>query len=404
MTIPTAEVMITPELSRQGLRYMEQEFKRSYKKVGDDLERQTERSITKGGNDAFRRLRTQAGRAFRGAGGAIGRGVDNLGGVRGIATGVLGLGLVSYLDRIDKAEQGNALLASLLAENNAQQQIATARGAGLTLEQFAQFSRTLEQGGFREQQDINDVIFDINERAALAARGDETILSNYSGLQGQELLNSVLAGISQLDVKSQQAALADLGFGGEVGQNLQNVIQNAERQALINEGKAVTDENLATVSGAQVLEVLNEQNKTDAQRLADQLRNESELTKEYREREREFQDKAKKTLFDQIDNGKLDTFFDQRQTELEQQKKLIADFEANQESARLARETIKTLMNGLNETVKLIEQSVVGIARYLGVGVETKAQNDASKTVIQAPASSAITTEQLTRSINNIRL
>lgn len=407
MTTPTAEVMITPEVSRNAIMQMQRDFDKAFKKIADDAQRKIDDSVRDGVRNGARKSRGAFRNMFRGAGQAIGRGVDSLGGARAIGGSILGLGLVSYLDRIDKADQGQALIAQLLAENNAQRQIATAEGAGLTLEQFAQFSRTLQQGGFRDQQEINDVIFDIQERAEGARRGEETFLKNYTGLQGQDLLNSVLAGISQLGQGGQQRALADLGFGGEVGQNLQRVIQNAERQSLINRGLEVTDENLATVTGQQVLEVLNEQNKTEGERLADQLQKEADLTEQFRQREQEFQDETRQKLFAQIDDGKLDTFFTEREREARSQEKLLEDFNENMVTAQAARETIKTLMSGLNETVKIIEKSVVGIANYLGVDTGTRAEKEAANNVrnpIKAPTDSAISTEQLTRSINNIKI
>jgi len=171
---------------------------------------------------------------------------------------------------------------------------------------------------------------------------------------------------------------------------------------LLNEGKAVTEENLAAVTGKQVLEVLNEQNKTDGEKLADQLQKEADLAAEYAKRDREFQDETRAKLFAQIDDGKLDTFFTEREREAKQQEKLLDDFNENMKSATLARDALKTGMEALNETVKVIEKSVVAIAEYFGVGRETKAEQDASKIVIQG--NSGISSEQLTRSIENIRL
>lgn len=369
MTTPSAELMITPEVATSALKQMQADFNKSFKKIADDAQKQIDKGIQDGVKGGARKSKGVFRRMGQSAAGGIRKGFDGLGGARGLAGSVLGVGLVSYLDRIAKADAGQDLLGTLFESNSAQNQQAVATAGGMTLAEFQQFGLTLRQGGFTEQQDINDVVFDLNERVGLAANGEETILKEFVGLQGKELLNSFLAAIGNQSGQQQSKYLADLGFGGETGGNLLGVIQNAQRAVLTADGVAIDSKgaNLNTADPEKVKAYLDEQNKTEGQRLAEQLGKEAELTKIFRDKELAFQQEQRENLFNQIDSGKIDTFFETRNRETASQVKLLEQFNKNSADAMKARDGLKMAMEGLNYAVGNIEKSVLYIADWLGM-------------------------------------
>lgn len=352
-TTPSAELMITPEVSRAAIVAMRKEFDKAFDKVADDAERQISKGVRDGVKDGARKSRGAFRNLIGGIGGGIRRGFDNLGGARGLAGGILGFGLVGLIDSIDRAEKGGGIITQLLGEQNAARQIATAQNAGFTLPEFAAFSRTLQRGGFTEQQDINDVIFDIQERLADAETGGNPVLKQFSGLEGRDLINTVLASISGLSGNRQAFALAELGFGGETGQNLLRVLQTASKN-----GKLSVDDTFTA---------LNESSLSDGERLARTLQKTADLSKDFQELLLKKQDAQNEKLINAISGDTIKAFFEGQKPIEARQLKLLEDFEINQQNAIDARVAIGASMNILNTTVLEVIRVIKASAVALGI-------------------------------------
>lgn len=368
MATPTAELLITPEVSKTAIRSMQKDFDKGFDKVGKDADKAIEKGVFDGIKGGLKKGRGAIAGLGRGIGGAAKKGFDNLGGARGIATGVLGLGVVGLIDSIDRASQGADLTRNILSDTNAARQIATAENAGFDLDQFAAFSRTLQQGGFTEQQDINDVIFDIQEKVADAQTGGNPLLKQFSELEGQDLTNSVLASIGQLEGNKQSFALAELGFGGETGQNLLRVIQDAS-----------TGEDGSKLSGAETLENLNTANMSQGELIADTLTKTAALATDFQKQALERADAHNAELIAAMtENGDvIKAVFEGDDVTEKKQVDLISGLVENQKTAVEARKTLDASMLALNTTVLNVIDVIKSIGVATGAIELTKAEQAA---------------------------
>lgn len=327
------------------------DFEKAFKKMADDAQKQIDDAIEQGIEDGAKGGARRLQSVMRRVGGGIRKGYDSLGGARGIGGSILGLGIAGLLDSINRADQGGELIGGLLGESTAQQQLSTARAAGMSGAEFAQTSITFARAGL-EQQDINDIVFDINERTAMARADGQGILSQFTGLRGQELINNVLAGISGLDEQDQNFALAELGFGGEVGQKLLSVLDEASQEG--------------TLSPKETLQRLNEMNQSEGERLAKSLEEEARLAKEYRDKDLEFQQTWREKFLDNIDSSKIETLFGEREREAKSQASLIENFNENAKLATKSREQLAGAMKVLNENTLKLAGAIEDIAEWFG--------------------------------------
>ena len=339
MATPQSEVLIVPEVDRSALNKMNRDFSNNFKKVANDAERQIEKGISKGIAEGGKKGKGMLGRLFSGAGRAGRAGYNKLGGARGIATGIGGVALAGFIRQIDQASQGRDLIAQLLGESSAANQLAGAKAAGFDASQFGQFSAQLQNiGGLQDQAAIADLLQDINVKVQEAAVEGEGILSQFTQYEGPERVNRVLASVSQLDKAQQQQTLDAMGISGPDSRALLAVIQEA------GEGR----------TGAEALEYLNTTGAAEGKKIGDNLKTEAQLAKDYRQKQIDFNNEMREKLLNNLDSGKIDTLFKQRQLEADKQLKLITNFETNQENALKAQVKLEELMIALETTFTMI--------------------------------------------------
>lgn len=348
-----AEIMIAPEVDRSSLRRMEQQLDRTFKKVGKDAGDEIEKGVTRGMKDGAKRggRFIQLSNNIAGAvGGGLKRGFDELGGARRLGTGIGALLVGGVLDAVSKAEATQGLVTGTLSQSNADAQLAVARAAGFSNEQFGQFTSLLQQqGGFTDQQAINDILQDINVRVEEARLEEGTQrLEQFTGFRGQERINRVLASLTQVQPEEAQQILDEMGISGEDGQRLLRVIQQA------GEGR----------TGEEAYEYLSNANKTEGEIFAENLEREAQLAKEYREAELEFNNEMRRRLLDELDSADIATVFSARQVEADKQIGLLENFQENQKIANTAAEGMHQALNALNTTTTKIFEGLGALATW----------------------------------------
>ena len=348
-TVPSAEIMISPELARSAMMQMQKDFEKSFKKIADDAQKQIDDAVSDGIEGGAKSGKRRLANMFKNVGGMAGRGGRAaMGGARAATGSIIALAMAGFFETIDQANQGGELIAGLLGENNAITQISTAKSAGMSTAEFAQFTRTMQkEGGFVEQQDINDIVFDINARVREAVNDGEGLLSNFTQYTGAERVNRVLASIATQESSQQTQTLDELGFSGETGQRLLAVLQSESKGG--------------TLSGEKTYQRLTDMNKTEGQKLATQLEREATLANEFRQKQISFQEEQKRKLLDQIGEGELSTFFKERRRETNQNAQLLAAYQENAHAATEARKAINTGLNVLAQTTTGILAAVENI-------------------------------------------
>ena len=348
--IPSAEVMISPELTRSAMKAMEKDFEKSFKRVANDAQKQIDDAIQDGIVDGAKGGKRRMSHLFRNAGGGMVRGGRAAAGGARAATGsIIALAMAGMFETIDQAAQGSEIIDTMLSDNNSLANLATAQGAGMTPEQYAQFTRTMQkQGGFTEQQDINDIIWDINARIQESINDGEGLLSNFTQYTGAERVNRVLSSVATLDPSEQTQTLDELGFSGEVGQKLLAVLQS-----MSNNGQ---------LSGEQTYQNFEKANLAQSVTLSQQMQKEAKLSQEFRERQLEQEQEQKRGLLNELDDSKLDSFFAERRRESERVVSLLDRYNENQINAIEAQKGIDTAMAFMAQATNQLIEVAGGIS------------------------------------------
>ncbi|HDM8140702.1 TPA: hypothetical protein P0E12_004992 [Vibrio harveyi] len=351
MSTPSAEVLISPEIAMNALKEMQKDFDKTFKNISKKFEKELEDSIEdgieKGGKAGARGL----GRILRRVGGGIGGIAREKGGSAiGVASrSLVGLAMAGLFSSIEQAQQGSEIITSMLGESTVTGDIATARAAGMNLNQYGQFVRTLEkQGGFTDRQSINDILTDFSEAVFDSAQaGDDGYLRQFSQYKGQDRIYRVLSSLAPLKESEQVGALAQLGWSGEDAQRLLAVIGS-----MSGGGKLSASETYKNFSDA---------NKTSGEKLADQMREENKLAQEFRQKQLQFQDDYRQRFLNHMSEAKINALFTSRNDETQKMTQLISDYQENLETARTAQTALNESMAAMAATTNLILDGVKSI-------------------------------------------
>lgn len=265
-----AEVIISPEVSRQDLnksmKTLARALKSTAKKAGDFFSDELKKSGDNAGKKFSKAFKSKLGLAA-------------------IATSIAGAVFSGFNIAQQQAQQTEGAIGLLLGERDATTTRAFARGQGITDEEISAFNSRVNRAG-GDDQTGRDFIVDTSEFIAQARAGENELLEQFQNFQGADQFNAVLASLAGRDADDINKFLADIGWAGDAG-----VIFN------------MLDE-LGGRTGNEAFKYLNaitEQDKINAEN----LKKEAELEKRFSEITRNANINVKSGLLENIGGDEL---------------------------------------------------------------------------------------------------
>lgn len=290
-----AEVIISPEVSRQDLNKSMKRISKALKKTANQASDYFTKAMKKSGEDAGKKF----SKAFK----------SKLG-LAGIATAIAGAVFSGLNVARDQVARTDAAIVGLLGERDASTNIAFASGQGLTNEEISAFnSRVTRSGG--DDQMGRDFIVDTSEYIAQARAGENDLLANFANFKGLDQFNAVIASLAGRDADDINKFLADIGWAGDSG-----VIFNML-------------EELGGRTGNEAFKYLKQITEADRQN-AINLQREADLEKKFSEITRRVNINVKSGLLENLGTAELEQF--QKGLELQAQAEIdaVKNYEKNQ--------------------------------------------------------------------------
>ena len=375
MTVPTAEVLISPELAYTAMQQMQKDFERGFKKISDNAEKQIEKGIADGAKDGLKKGFNYAkneSSLINGLGSLLSKGLRKAGGKTGVAkalgAGIVGGAIFGFNEILTKADLGATTIEEFLGRNEATSAITFASSTGMTLAEFTALGESLRlHGGITEQQDINDIVKELSLRVneqvydsgakgydsqgyAIDSQGERIEnggrLINFGQYQGRDQINQILASSASLN-NEQRLQLFDEAGLGEVAPQLARYIDQ------ISQG--------GTITGLDLVKVIADDQKTEGQLLAEQLEKQAQLETTFRQETLELQKQIRSDLLANLDSTRIDTLFSEREREANEQVQAVKDFNENMKIATVTREVMARSLKESADSLKIIKDTVIEI-------------------------------------------
>jgi hypothetical protein len=320
MAATTAELLITPDVSKTELDRSMKQIDKAIKKVAKNTEKEMGGAVKKGVIDG----------AKKGGGMGFVKGLG-LAAVAAAIGGAIAQGFAIAAERVGGAE---GLIGEMLGDKSAQGAISFARGQGMSQAQFQNLNTNVTRAGGDEQM-TRDFVVDTSEYIAQAAAGENPLLKDFQGLKGTEQFNGVLASLAGKDPDEVNKFLADIGWAGDAGV-IFSMLDTLDGKT----GKAAFDQ-------------LQEVSKADEARAA-LITKEARLEKEYEDLQRVNNVAIKEDQINAMTPETLAALATAQKARAGDELKNILNYEENlktAETARIAQQTLDDAMLAMANTV-----------------------------------------------------
>ena len=374
MTID-AELVILPEIDRGALREMQRALERAFDSAARDVRSRLARDIEDGARTGARagadHITDEIGRM----GDGVGASGAAMSGAKFATTSLIALGFAGLFKNIDDASKADDILRALLSESTARTQIATAKSAKISTGSFAGLSDFFKrEGGITEQQDINDIVWDLNAQTEISSADGQGVLYNFKDYEGEERLARIFASFQSLDHNKRLISLDELGFGGEIGQQISSALDSAF-ESLVKEGiKSGKYQNEIDVTNADRYQFFKREMIKGS---GAALENEAQKATVFQKASR-MQDKAThESIISGISSNELSVHFKERQRELNSSIMLLDRYEKAMIDSTAARATLDIsldtlakstsgLLSGLNDIQGTFKEFADNVNVFIG--------------------------------------
>lgn len=372
-----AELLITPDISRQALQRSMAAMDQAMKQVAKQAERDLEDAIADGMKGGAKR----GGRAVRnalkqGMAGA-GRAWDSTSGARAALGGtIFGAAMAGLFEAINRAEQGAGMIGGLLGESTAAEDLTVGQSVGLTDTQNAQLRLNLAKVGFTDNASLNDALLALNERLTEQAMTGEGDLSQFAKFDPSERIGAVLATLGNLDPQQQAMWLNRLELGDEVVKSTLAMLQDQKRR--VGERKMTAEDVLGgtgtgvgmTITGPNLpkdytFEAEGTPASQEAVKAAASMVQEAAKADELRSRQATQDLEIRQQQIAAIGQGEIGAYLADRQRQGNEQRQMIETFQANLTTANEAREATKAVMDELVSGTNKLVAEVSSIAAVI---------------------------------------
>ncbi len=358
-----AELIILPEVDRVSLREMQRDLERVFDSAARDVRARLARDIEDGARAGARagadHITDELSRAGAGADGAGGGAMS---GAKFATTSLIALGFAGLFKNLDDANEADDIIRTLLGESTARTQIATAKSAKMSTGSFVGLSDFFKRkGGITEQQDINDILWDLNAQTEIAKADGQGVLYNFKQYEGEERISRIMASFQSLDHSKRLISLDELGLGGEIGQQFSAALDAAFDSLVkdgIKSGKYQSADDVTALDRYQFFK--REMSQGNGSALEDEAKKATVYQKASM-----IQDKAtKKQLISDISSNDLKVHFKERQRELDSSVMLLERYEKAMSDATSSRAT-------LDISLDTLARSTSGLLSGLGTMQDT---------------------------------
>ena len=337
-----AEVIISPEVSRQDLnksmKMIAKAMKQTAKKSGDYFSN----ALKKSGADAGKKF----SKAFK----------SKLG-LAAIATSIAGAVFSGFNIATQQVAQTESTMGALFGEHDAITTRSFARGQGFTDEEISAFNSRVNRAG-GDDQTGRDFIVDTSEFIAQARAGENFLLDNFKNFNGSDQFNAVISSLAGRDADDINKFLADIGWAGDSG-----IIFN-----MLNE--------LGGRTGNEAFKFLNaitEQDKINAEN----LKKEAELEKKFSEISRNANINVKSGLLENIGDDELSAYQEGLELRAKAEITAVKNYAENQKivlAGEKAKQELDQIMLDFFKWIMQIKEPIESSFRFIASWFKTPSE------------------------------